>query len=189
MVKLPATEFDSPIPAGWSEPRHEYQTGPAGQLLDRAIPGTGDAGDATLFLFARDSRHHPSDGPWRMIESARRALRLQQLDPASGEFKDIALDFQFDDSGGWCSFTRHLASGTYALGARRRLRERAVWDELVLHVAAGWRTEVFVDCIDDIADGRRYDLDNAAIHIAPRTHARSLDGDTVRQTELHSERH
>lgn len=183
VVKLPATEFDSPIPAGWSLTRHEYQTEPARQLLDRAVPGAGDTGDATLFVFARDSSHRPS-GPWQMSDSARRALRLQQLDSSSGEFKDVALDLQLNDGGGWCSFTRHLASGTYAVGARRRLGARAVWDELVLHVAAGWRTEVFVDCIDDTVDGRRYDLDNAAMNISPRMHAGTLDDGSVRQTEL-----
>lgn len=65
--------------------------------------------------------------------------------------------------------------GTYLLGMKRRLRERWVRDEMVLHVAAGWRTEVWIDAINDSQDGSRFDLESANVRVAPRDSADALD--------------
>lgn len=181
-LEMPALDFVSPVPAGWSRSHHEYQMGPCGSLLDRAGADAGTAaGDATLFVFARDSEHR--SGPWKMALELRRALRLQRL-VADGASEEVALQIEADDGAAWCSFTQPLQSGTWLLGARRRLRGRWVWDEIVLHVAAGWRTEVYLDAIDDTEAGRRYDLDDAALFVAPRTAGSLYGSEAVRRTEL-----
>lgn len=186
-LRLPQIEFASPTPAGWSRSHHEYHLGPCGNLLDRAgerarqHPPT-PATEATLFVFARDSAH-PIGKPWKMAPALRAALRLRRLG-AAGAQAPVGVTFEANEREGWCSFTQALPSGTWLLGARRRLREHWIWDELVIEVAPNWRTEVYFDCIDDAQDGRRYDVDNAALRVVPREAGDRLADDAWRRTEL-----
>jgi len=183
-LEMPTLDFVSPVPAGWSRSHHEYQMGPCGSLLDRAGQAAASApGDATLFVFARDSAH-PRGAAWAMAPELRRALRLRRLAADDGATEAAPLQLDADEADGWCSFTQHLQAGTWRLGVRRRLRGRVVWDEIVLHVARGWRTEVYLDAIDDSEDGRRYDLDDAAVFVAPRGAGSLYGSDPVRRTEL-----
>ena len=175
------------MPAMWSTTHHEYQVGPARHLLQRAVPTAADDGQATLLVFARDSGHRHGSG-WRMAPVRREGLRLRRLRPQDGlpELVDVAL--HVDPDCGFSTFTRHLPGGTYLLGVQRQLRQRRVWNEMVLHVAApGWRTEVWLDAVDDSAagaEGRRFDLESASVHVAPRGQPGTLEDAAARHTEL-----
>jgi hypothetical protein len=181
---LPAMALASPMPAAWSATHHEFHIGPAQHLLQQAVPASALDGEATLLVFARDSAH-TGGGAWRMDPALRHGLRLLRLPGSGGAPEPLPLDLQVDDGRAFSTFTRHLPGGTCLLGVKRRLRERWVWDEMVLHLAApGWRTEVWLDAVDDGQDGRRFDLESASVRIVRRDRTAPLEDAGARQTEL-----
>jgi hypothetical protein len=180
---LPAMAFASPMPAAWSATHHEFHMGPALHLLRQSVPADPLDGQATLLVFARDSAH-TGGSAWRMDPALRRGLRLLRLPGSGGAPEPLPVDLQVDAGGAFSTFTRHQPGGTCLLGVKRRLRERWVWDEMVLHLAAGWRTEVWLDAVDDGQDGRRFDLESASVRIVRRDRAAPLEEASGRQTEL-----
>jgi hypothetical protein len=176
--------FSSPVPAPWSTTCHEYHFNPCSDLLEKAsrFEPENCYQQGVFFLFARDSAHHP-ERPWSMSAAQRSAIRLRRLG-IYGVQEPMALDIVGSDVEGWRSFTSFVDSGTWLLGVKRRLREHWMWDDIVVEIAPGMRTEVYLDCIDDAEDGRRYDLDEVAVSAVPWHSGSALSGDTMRHTEL-----
>lgn len=179
---LPSMDFASPMPAAWSTTHREFQMRPAAAAIARAVPTNSTEAPATVLVFARDSAC--AGGNWRMSEALRSGLRLRRLLSDGSTLLPVPISIVVDRDCGFSTFVQHLSDGTYLLGAKRRLRERWVWDEMVLHVAAGWRTEVWIDSIDDSQDGSRFDLELASVRVAPRHSTDGLDAESARQTEL-----
>jgi hypothetical protein len=176
--------FSSPVPAPWSTTCHEYHFYPCDDLLEEAsrLEPENCYRQGVFFLFARDSAHHPKR-PWSMSETQRSAIRLRRLG-VYGVQEPVAVDIVGSDVEGWRSFTSFVDSGTWLLGVRRRLRGHWMWEDIVVEVAPGMRTEVYLDSIDDAEDGRRYDLDEVAVSAVPWQSGSALSGDTLRHTEL-----
>lgn len=185
-VRLPPVEFASPVPAPWSASHHEYQLWPCDQLLHQAAQGAAAmmGGQAGLVLFARDSAHDPREtDEWAMLPAARRAFRLRPLTPF-GLGAAMEPLIQGEDRLGWCGFTAELPAGLWLLTVSRPLQDQWIQDELLVQLVPGWRTEVFVDCVDDPVAGRRYDMDSAALWIAPADNGGSLHSSALRQADV-----
>jgi hypothetical protein len=185
-VQLPKVEFASPVPAFWSTSHHEYQLGPCDLLLQQAAQSDAamGAGQAGLMLFARDSEHDPRESEeWAMLPGARRAFRLRPLD-TRGMGALVNPSFQGEDRFGWCGFTAQLPAGQWVLSVGRPLRDQWIFDELLVPLVPGWRTEVFLDCVDDPEAGRRYDLESAALWIAPAGSTGSLHSSELRDADV-----
>lgn len=185
-VQLPNVEFASPVPAPWSTSHHEYQLGPCDHLLQQAAQSAASMGEgqAGLMLFARDSAHDPRESEdWAMRPEARRAFRLRPL-VARGLGTAVNLPLQGEDRFGWCGFTVQLPAGLWVLSVGRPLRDQWVFDELLVQLVPGWRTEVFLDCVDDPVAGRRYDMESAAHWIAPANDGGSLHSSELREADV-----
>ena len=77
-----------------------------------------------------------------------------------------------------------LPPGTYLLGIRRLQRDVWFWQEMVLTLASSWwRTEVYLDSVEDDFTSRRFELDSASVLIEPGKGSGSLRGSEARFTE------
>lgn len=180
---LPAMELTSAIPASWSTTHHEFHHYPAESLLEAASRQPPPDDHGVLFVFAHDSAHRPG-AAWSMDESLRTGLHLRRLGTADCRPDDQPIDPQVEADAGIVHFSAPLPAGVYLLGIERRLRERTLWDEMVVLITAGWRTEIWLDTLDDIHHGSRFDLDAAAVRIARWDRPPELDAPWSRQTEL-----
>jgi hypothetical protein len=180
---LPAMELTSAIPASWSTTRHEFHHYPAESLLAAAARQAPPADHGVLFVFARDSAHRPG-AAWSMDESLRTGLRLRRLGAADCRPEDQPIEPHVDAGAGIVHCIAAVPDGVYLLGIERRLRERTLWDEMVVQVTAGWRTEIWLDTLDDTHHGSRFDLDTAAVRVARWDRPPELEAPWSRQTEL-----
>ena len=91
-----------------------------------------------------------------------------------------------DPNRGFCSLLLNdLSPGTYLLGVRQQRGDHWFWHETALTVASSWwRTEVYLDCIDDSWSGRRFDIESASVLIGPGKGSGSLYGSESRLTEV-----
>lgn len=180
---LPVMELTSAIPASWSTTRHEFHHYPAESLLAAASRQAPPDDYGVLFLFARDSAHRPG-AAWSMDESLRTGLRLRRLGAADCRPEDQPIEPHVDAGAGIVHCIAAVPDGVYLLGVERRLRERTLWDEMVVQVTAGWRTEIWLDTLDDVQHGSRFDLDTAAMRVTRWDRPPELDAPWSRQTEL-----
>lgn len=180
---LPAMELTSAIPASWSTTRHEFHHYPAESLLAAAARQPPPDDHGVLFVFARDSGHRPG-AEWSMDESLRTGLRLRRLGAADCRPDGQPIEPHVDAGAGIVHCIAALPDGVYLLGIERRLRERTLWDEMVVQITAGWRTEIWLDTLDDTHHGSRFDLDTAAVRVARWDRPPELDAPWSRQTEL-----
>lgn len=163
-VVVPSPVFSSPIPLPGTLTTHEYHEGPTAQLRALLSRQPATPGPGALMVYARDSAHIYG-APWPLAQTAAESIRLCAIDSFSGEEEPTATIA--DAAGGSLGLVfASLEPGSYALGIKRRISDHWFWQELLLTIAPGtYRTEVFIDCIDDEQSGRRLDLDGAAILI------------------------
>lgn len=180
---LRPVRLTSPVPVTWSRSYRELQAESALQLLERSASEHRPDGKATLLVFARDSAS--LSGPiWRMQEPLRGGLRLRRYDATARRVvRDIPVEVKVDDERATATIVERLEPGSYLLGVRRRLRTQWVWDEQVLHLAPGWRTEVWLDAIDDGHTGSRFDLESASLLITRGDAEHALRDERVCLTE------
>ena len=186
-IVQPDLQFSSPMPMEGTSTNHEYHSCPARDILshaaEQASPIDSSSSVATLMVFARDSAHQVNTA-WRMSEEVRQGLRFRRLDDETGEFHSVPCEVAVDGNCGYSSvLLNRLFPGTYLLGVRRLLRELWTWQEMVLTVAPGWRTEVYLDSVEDDFTERRYDIESASVYITLVTSGNSLYGSDARHTE------
>lgn len=185
----PTLEFSSPVPLRDTSTHHEYHEGPAKQLASLAVNQSQRTGYpnsvATLMVFARDSSHQLST-KWSMAPEARGGLRLRRLDDETGEPRHVACEVIVDHDLGYSSvLLNDLAPGTYLFGVRRLQRDVWSWQEMVLTLASSWwRTEVYLDSVEDEFTGRRFDIESASVLVEPGKGSGSLYGSEARFTEV-----
>jgi hypothetical protein len=184
-IVLSGEAFASAVPAQWSTSRHGFQQGPATQwtgLASQISPWPDSV--VTLMVFARDSAHQHGK-PWRMETTLRQGLRLKRIIPGTGDLMPVPLQLHVDADRAFTAFKIDLPAGSYVLGAKRRLLNRWVWDEIVLTLASGrWRTEVWLDCEDDEQDQRRFDVDTASVLVSHPETKNWFNSPAARTTEL-----
>ncbi len=97
-------------------------------------------------------------------------------------------EFRLDDpqSGTICLAYTDLKPGTYSIGVKRALGGgHIIWQELIVTVAGQpWRTEVYLDAIEDDHSEARYDLEKAAIIIRSWWQGPDFFDAVDRQTEI-----
>ena len=115
-------------------------------------------------VYVRDSAHAYGTS-WPLAQTAVGSIRLCAINSLSG--KEAPTAIIPDAAGGSVGLVfASLEPGSYTLGIKRRISGHWFWQELVVTIAPeAFRTEVFIDCIDDEQSGRRFDLDGAAILI------------------------
>jgi hypothetical protein len=181
--------FSSPIPLEDTSTYHEYHYDAAMALGSRAAERAYQSGYpdsvGTLTVFARDSAHKEAT-EWRMPLEVRTGLRLRRIDEHTGAIHEVPCEVIADHARGFVStLLNDLTPGTYLLGVRRRQRDTWFWQEIALAVAASWwRTEVYVDSIEDAWTGRRFDIESASVLIGPGKGSGSLRGSDARFTEV-----
>lgn len=182
-------QFSSPIPLPDTSTTHEYQYFPAMELGGEAVRRAYETGFpnsvGTLLVFARDSAHRLSD-EWKMAEHIRGNFRLRKIDEETGRPSVVDCEAVVDHNAGFASLlVTDLSPGTYLLGVGRIQRGLHFWQEMVLTIAASWwRTEVYLDSVDDDQSGRRYDIETASVLIGPGKGSGSLYGSDSRLTEV-----
>lgn len=187
-VEQPVLEFSSPIPLEETSTHHEYHYYPVMDLASLAVNRAFETGFpesvATLMVFARDSAHEESTY-WAMPQQVREGLRVRRLDDETGEPRFIPCEVIVDDRRGYSALLLNdLPPGTYLLGIRRLQRDAWFWQEMVLTLASSWwRTEVYLDSVEDDFTGRRFDLESASVLIEPGKGGGSLYGSEARFTE------
>lgn len=180
--------FSSPIPLEDTSTTHEYQHYPAMDLSIQAAQRAANAeilsSVGTLVVFARDSAH-PENEEWAMSPDIRRGLRLRRLDE-TGLPRIVPCEPVVDTNRGYCHLLLDdLIPGTYLLGVRRLQQSFWSWQEIALTIAPSWwRTEVYLDCIDDDWIGRRFDIETASVLIVAGREANSLADPEARLTEI-----
>jgi polyribonucleotide nucleotidyltransferase len=181
--------FSSPIPLENTSTHHEYQYNPAMELGSMAVQRANLSGFpksvGTLMVFARDSTHKFGN-EWSMPVVMREGLRLRKLDEETGEPRVVPCQPVVDAKRGYCSLLLNdLSPGTYLLGVRHQQGDYVSWQEMTLTVASSWwRTEVYLDSIDDDWTGRRFDIESAGVLIVPGKGSGSLYGSEARLTEV-----
>lgn len=176
---LDAVPFESAIPLPNTATSHEYHRALSLQLASELAASTKD-GRGAILVFARDSKQK-IDKPWSMKSEARSALRIRRLGTRSsiGEvivgkelfFSAIAL--------------ADVAPGTYLLGIRRMIGAHTYWEEVVLpRIVPGWRTEVFLDSVDDECHVRRFSAASTSVMLIPATSTGSVNFPNSRETEI-----
>lgn len=181
--------FSSPIPLENTSTHHEYHYYPAMDLGATAVQRAHRSGFpdsvGTLMVFARDAAHKFGT-QWSMPLGTREGLRVRKLDEKTGAPKIVPCEPVVDDKKGYCSLLLNdLSPGTYFLGVRRQQRDYVSWQEMALTVAPSWwRTEVYLDSIDDDLIGRRFDIESASVLIVPGKGSGSLYGSEARFTEV-----
>jgi hypothetical protein len=182
-------EFSSPIPLEGTSTHHEYHYYPAmaleRQAVERAAQSGYPDGVGTLLLFARDSAHEYG-AKWQMVREMRGGVRLRQLSKETGEPIEVSSHVTVDPQSGFtCLLLNDLTEGTYLIGVRRRVGDYWYWSEMPVTVASSlWRTEVYLDCVEDEWTGRRFDLDSAAVLVVSATAESALDTSAARFTEV-----
>ncbi|MBX7134719.1 MAG: caspase family protein [Fimbriimonadaceae bacterium] len=188
-VHQASLEFSSPIPLPETRTHHEYHYHPVMDLASEAVKRAVQTGFpdsvATLMIFARDSAHSES-ATWRIDFQVREGLRLTRLDDETGEPRTVACEISVDERRGYSAvLLNDLRPGTYLLGVRRRQGDIWLWQEMVLTLASSWwRTEVYLDSVDDEFTGRRFDLDSASVLVEPGWGSGSLYGSEARFAEV-----
>jgi hypothetical protein len=188
-VELGLLKFSSPIPLDDTSTHHEYHYYPAMELsalaAERASETSFPDSVGTLIVFARDSAHEEFS-EWLMLAEMRTGLRLRRLDEETGAPHIVPCEPVVNGQRGYCSLLLNdLAPGTYLLGVRRLQRDYWSWQEIALTVASSWwRTEVYLDSMDDDWTGRRFDVESASVLITPGKGSGSLFGSDARFTEV-----
>lgn len=188
-IDQPALEFSSPIPLQETSTHHEYHYYPVMDLASLAVNRAYQTGFpesiSTLMVFARDSAHQESS-EWRMSADVREGLRLRRLDGETGEPQVLPCEIVVDSRRGYSSILlNNLPPGTYLFGVRRRQRDVWSWQEMVLTLASSWwRTEVYLDSVEDDFTGRRFDIESASVLVEPGKGSGSLYGSEARFTEV-----
>lgn len=183
-IEQAALSFPSPVP--WPDALTPDGQASAGRRLqDRLVQRARGTAGAALLILARDSAHRSGRG-WCMPETLRAALRLRRLMGDGAEPVAVSLAPEVVEEHGSCGvLALGLEPGTYLLGTRRVQGAQGYWQELVLTLPAdGWRTEVYLDSIDDAFTGRRYDSETASVFIVPRQEPDLLPSRAYRLTEI-----
>lgn len=187
-IDQPSLQFSSPIPLQETSTHHEYHYYPVMDLASLAVNQAYQTGFpasvATLMIFARDSAHQNS-AFWSMSPEVREGLRLRRLDDETGEPRVVPCEIVVDVQRGYSAILLNdLPPGTYLFGVRRRQKDVWFWQEMVLTLASSWwRTEVYLDSVDDEFTGRRFDLETASVLVEPGKGSGSLYGSEARFTE------
>lgn len=187
-IDQPSLQFSSPIPLQETSTHHEYHYYPVMDLASLAVNRAYQTGFpdsvATLMIFARDSAHQDS-AFWSMTPEVREGLRLRRLDDETGEPRIVPCEIMVDVRRGYSTILLNdLPPGTYLFGVRRRQKDVWSWQEMVLTLASSWwRTEVYLDSVDDEFTGRRFDLETASVLVEPGKGSGSLYGSEARFTE------
>ncbi len=181
-ITQPPLSFSSPVPLSDTATHREYHYYPAMDLRQSAAARRGAA---SLVVFARDSAHAEGE-TWAMTDEARIGLRLRRLDPETGIPFDVRCEVEVDESRGFSSLCPEgLAAGSYLLGVLRRLPQGRFWQEQAITLPPyPWRTEVYLDCVEDDRTGRRYDPESAAVLVVAETGGATGYGPRDRLTEI-----
>lgn len=185
-IGFDAIAFSSPVPIAGTATNREYQAAGVGELRRIAAAHLAAAevqpSAGAILIFARDSAHRDGTA-WRMPAQLQAGLRLRRLYGGAAEPLTVeGLPFINIERGFSAALYPAAAPGTYLVGVRDSLDEGANWQEIVVTVAPGWRTEVFLDCVDDDQAERRFDVESASIVAVPRTSDEVADS-LLRQTE------
>lgn len=135
-------EFSSPAPLPDTSTTHEYQSGPAGAMLQASRLGQATAWTAgQLLVFVRASQHRPHE--WDMdLEDAMNRLVLRDA-----QYQPWALDHEDSHNmQGWRFWRATPPAGACWLCWREREAPDARSVDIPVHVADGQTILVFVDC-------------------------------------------
>lgn len=165
-VEVEPPAFVSAAPVAGSATTHEYQSYPALDVaqgpVDEALPGA--LGE--LFVQVRDPHHQAGREmarplPWQQLTVRSLAETDQNRAWVRGMCRQV-------EDGGWASLKLGLPPGAHAVvlphgppGGPRS------WHWLAAPVIAGWRTEIFLTCVDDPdrEAGLVVDLSTASVHL------------------------
>lgn len=185
-VLLDGLAVESAAPVQGTSTCREYHNGPAESIVLRDSPdpmhgfvlmgATRAAKWASVMVFLRIADHRlgaelPSPPPWTGMH----VVRLG----AGDEPTSFALDLVGSQEG-FAAGIKAVEPGTYALHCPVTGAEEDVHG-LAIPAIAGWRTEVYLDCMPDAAgeSGRlRPDLVGASVHLVPTR------GGTILSSEL-----
>lgn len=165
---VPGADIVSAAPILGTRTSHEYQHHPAVGLAQQArLRHVAPDADAELFIFLRESSTPPVgflDGSLHLD-----ALAINSL----GEDRSHPLQalLEVHAQSGFAATRLALAAGCYALGMERIAAGTEFVLSLPIQLVAGWRTEIYVDCIELARNeggpaDRVFDLANAAVFMA-----------------------
>ena len=176
-------EFSSPVPMKQTSTNHEYHWYPAADLRATAAQWTlPDRG--TLMVFARDHAYDPWGSQWSMPLELRQAIRVRFLDPAGVPHVLSAPVITEKNEGRSSILFSGLTPGTYLIGVKQRAQQHWIWEELVVTVAPGWRTEIYIDSSEDEWTGRRFDMDSASVLVRRGPAEMNADDQAARIAEV-----
>ena len=167
-------KFSTPVPLAGTLTAKERQAHRLGGLRKEAAELAAKWEPAVLagsiLLFARDSTHEPG-ADWLMPVLGRKSLRIRRVfgDANEAAEMDGSAVIEPDIGVSWIAL-QSVPPGTYLVGVRRPGLADSYWQEIVVTVANGWRTEVLLDAVD-VAAERRFDAEAAAVQFVKANQA------------------
>ncbi len=182
LVEQPALTFSSPVPMpATSTFRMEQAQGAAAARVAMARGAAHAQAAVMVFLGETPSVAGSAEVTENLLHGSR-LLRLEADSVPAAE----ALPTQLGSaSGSWGAVGwSGLVPGHHLLGIPLQQGAALYWQELLVPAVPGYRTEVYLDGVEDIDMQGRPDLAGAAVLIVPHTHVHAPGDREDRETEV-----